>query len=194
MSTANETVHDMQQTAKGIVGAHARLFMAQGLILTVLGMAAVIWPHISSLAVDVYVGWMLMVAGLLSLLMMMFASNVAGFLWSLLTGALLLFAGLLLAFHPVQGVVSLTLVLVAFFICEGIFQIAGALAYRRSFQDSWGWMVASGVADLALASIIISGWPGTAAWALGLIVGVNLISSGVATMAVANAARRASQG
>lgn len=194
MSAANDTMHDMQQAAKGIVRTHASLFMAQGLIMTVLGVAAVIWPHISSLAVDVYVGWMLLVGGLVSLAMMIFAPNVAGFLWSLLSGALLLFAGILLALHPVQGVASLTLVLVAFFICEGIFQVAGALAYRRSFPESWGWMVASGLADLVLAYLIISGWPGTAAWALGLIVGVNLISSGVATMAVASAARRAFEG
>jgi uncharacterized membrane protein HdeD (DUF308 family) len=126
--------------------------------------------------------------------MMMFAPNVAGFLWSLLTGALAVFAGILLALHPVQGVVSLTLVLVAFFICEGIFQIVSSLAYRRSFPGSWGWMFASGIADLVLACVIISGWPGTAAWALGLIVGVNLISSGVATALVAAVARRSAKG
>ncbi len=194
MSTVDNSMLDMDRAAKRIVRSYSGLFLAQGVIMTLLGIAAVIWPHVSTLAVDVYVGWFLLVSGLMSLGMMIFAPNVAGFVWSLLTGALAVFAGILLAFHPVQGVASLTLVLVAFFICEGIFQIAGSLSYRGSFPGSWGWMLASGIADLILAYIIISGWPGTAAWALGLIVGVNLISSGVATIVVAAAARGATEG
>jgi len=194
MGTANETVDDLAQAAKAVVRTHARLFMAQGVIMTVLGVAAVIWPHVSTLAVDVYVGWLLLVGGLLSLAIMLFAPNVAGIFWSLLTGSVLVFAGLLLVLYPVQGVASLTLGLMVLFICEGIFQIVGSLAYRKWFPGSWGWMLASGIADFVLAYVIISGWPGTAGWALGLIVGANLISSGVATMIVANAARRAFAG
>jgi uncharacterized membrane protein HdeD (DUF308 family) len=57
------------------------------------------------------------------------------------------------------------------------------------FPDQWGWMLASGIADLILAGIIIAGWPGTATWALGLIVGVNLITSGAAITMVALAGR-----
>ena len=79
--------------------------------------------------------------------------------------------------------------LTAFFIVEGIFQIAGALAYRDVFPSQWGWMLVSGIADLILAALIIVGWPGTATWALGLIVGVNLITSGAAIVMVALAGR-----
>ena len=96
---------------------------------------------------------------------------------------------MLLLWHPVQGVVSLTLVLVAFFIAEGVFQTVGAFACRSAFPESWGWMVLSGLADLGLAAVIVAGWPGSAAWALGLIVGCNLISSGVAILMVASTVR-----
>jgi uncharacterized membrane protein HdeD (DUF308 family) len=167
------------------------LLLAQGIIITLLGVAAVIWPQFSSLAVDVYIGWIFLFAGVVGLAMMLFAPNVAGFLWSLLTGALALFTGMLLLWHPVEGVVSLTLVLIAFFIAEGVFQIAAAFVYRSAFPESWGWMVMSGIADLILASLIVYGWPGSAGWAIGLIVGINLITSGVATIVVASAAQRA---
>lgn len=189
--SSSDVPFDSRGAVREGVRAHAGLFVAQGVIMTLLGIAAVAWPHISSIAVELYVGWLLLLGGVVSLVMMFFAPNAAGFFWSLLTGALALFAGVLLLWDPVAGVVALTMVLVAFFIAEGVFQTAAGFAYRTAFPDTWGWMVASGVADLALALLIIAGWPSTAAWALGLIVGVSLITSGVATIMVASAARRA---
>ena len=89
-------------------------------------------------------------------------------------------------FAVVRGI---TLVLTAFFIVEGVSQIVASLSYREVFPDSWGWMLASGIADLILAALIIKGWPSTATWALGLIVGINLITSGAAIIMVALAGR-----
>jgi uncharacterized membrane protein HdeD (DUF308 family) len=94
---------------------------------------------------------------------------------------------------PIEGVVSLTIVLTAFFIVEGIFQAAAALIYRDGMPGSWGWLLVSGLADLALAAIIIMGWPATAVWMLGLLVGVNLLTSGWAVVMVALGARDLAQ-
>jgi uncharacterized membrane protein HdeD (DUF308 family) len=185
MSTSEPTINDVRRSVRDAVRLHWHLFLAQGIIMTVLGVLAVIWPQLSTVAVDVYVGWLFLLSGAVGLITMFFAPSASAFFWSLFTAALSLFVGILLLWHPVEGVVSLTLVLIAFFIAEGIFQIVGALNYREAFPDSWGWMLASGIADLILAGLIISGWPGTAAWALGLIVGVNLISSGIAITMVA---------
>ena len=190
MTSSQMTTDDMQRTIRDTVRVHSGLFLAQGIIMTLLGVAAVAWPQISSVAVDVYVGWMFLLSGILGLATMFFAPTVAGFLWSLVTGALALFVGVLLLWHPVEGTASLTLVLISFFIVEGLFQIAAALAYRSALPESWGWMLFSGIADLVLAGLIVAGWPGSANWALGLIVGVNLISSGVALTMVAVAARK----
>jgi uncharacterized membrane protein HdeD (DUF308 family) len=191
MTASDTTFESMHKSIRDSVRFHSGLFVAQGIIMTILGVAAVIWPQISTLAVDVYVGWLLLLSGVLGLVVMFFAPNATGFFWSLLTGALALFAGILLVWHPVQGAASLTLVLTAFFVAEGVFQIATGIGYRSAFPDSWGWMVSSGIADLLLAGVIIAGWPGTAGWALGLIVGVNLITSGVAMIMVAGTVRRA---
>ena len=189
MSTT--TVDELHKSIRDTVRLHSGLFVAQGIIMTLLGIAAVIWPHISSVAVDFYVGWLFVFSGVMALGMMFFAPAVSGFFWSLFTGAVSLFAGMLLLWHPIQGVATLTLVLVAFFVAEGVFQTAGAFAARAIFPDSWGWMLISGVIDLVLAGLIIAGWPGSAAWALGIIVGVNLLSSGVAVTMVATTVRGA---
>jgi len=185
MSSSEPTISDIQRSVRHVVRLHWHLFLAQGVIMTILGVLAVVWPQISTVAVDVYVGWLFLVSGAVGLVTIFFVPTVSAFLWSLLTAALTLFVGILLLWHPVEGAISLTLVLIAFFIVEGIFQIAASLGYREAFPDSWGWMLASGIADLALAAVIIAGWPGTASWALGLIVGVNLITSGIAITMVA---------
>ncbi len=91
---------------------------------------------------------------------------------------------------PVQGAISLTIVLTAFFIAEGVFQTTVAIASRQVLAGTWVWMLLSGLADLVLAAIIIAGWPGTAIWALGLLVGVNLLTSGWAVVVAALAGRR----
>jgi uncharacterized membrane protein HdeD (DUF308 family) len=84
-------------------------------------------------------------------------------------------------------------VLTAFFIVEGIFQAVAALIYRDGMPRSWGWMLVSGLADLALAAIIIMGLPGSVTWVLGLLVGINLLTSGWAVVMVALGAREADQ-
>lgn len=190
MASAHPAPGDMARAIRDNVRLHSGLFTAQGVIMVLLGIAAVIWPQISSLAVSVYVGWLFLLSGVVGLAIMFFAPSAAGFLWSLLTGALALFTGVLLLWHPVAGVVSLTLVLVAFFIAEGVFQVAAAFLYRPAFPESWGWMVVSGIVDLVLAGVIVAGWPGSFSWALGLVVGVNLITSGLAIVMVAAAARK----
>lgn len=189
MSTQSMALNDAERAITETIRTYWVMFLAQGIIMMVLGAAAIIWPQISTLAIDLFVGWMFLVSGLTGLVTMFLASSVAGFLWSLLTAALSLFVGVLLVWHPVEGVVTLTLVLIAFFIAEGVFQIAGAIQNRTAFPDSWGWLLMSGLADLVLAAMLIAGWPSTAIWALGLIVGLNLITSGLAIVMVASGAR-----
>jgi len=189
MSTSEPTVSDIQRSIRDSVRLHWSLFLTQGVIITILGILAVVWPQISTVAVDVYVGVLFFLAGVVGLGVMFYAPTVSSFLWALLTAALSLLVGILLLWHPVEGAVSLTLLLIAFFIVEGVFQIAGAISYREVFPESWGWLLLSGIIDLILAALLIAGWPGTANWALGVIVGINLISSGIALIIVAAKAR-----
>jgi uncharacterized membrane protein HdeD (DUF308 family) len=189
MTSSNPTLSDMQRAVRDTVRLHWQLFLAQGVIMLILGVLAIIWPGISTIAVDIYVGWLFLLSGIVGIFTMFLARDVQAFLWMLLTAALALFVGVILVWHPTEGAVSLTMVLTAFFIVEGIVQIVASLGYRDVFPNQWGWLLASGIADLILAGIIIAGWPGTATRALGLIAGVNLITSGAAITTVALAAR-----
>lgn len=189
MSYSSPTGSDVQRAISDTMKTHWVLFLTQGVIMMVLGVLAIVWPQISTLAVEIYVGWIFLLSGLIGIVAMFFAPSVGAVLWSLLTAALSLFVGVILLWHPVEGAVSLTLVLITFFVVEGMFQTAAGIRYRDLFPESWGWMVMSGIADLVLAVLIISGWPGTARWAIGLIVGVNLITSGLAITMVAVASR-----
>ena len=89
-----------------------------------------------------------------------------------------------------RGAFSLTFLLIVFFIIEGVVSVMFALDHRRELPGAWGWMLASGIVDLALATIILAGLPGTAAWAIGLLVGINLTFGGVALVAMALQARK----
>jgi uncharacterized membrane protein HdeD (DUF308 family) len=97
--------------------------------------------------------------------------------------------GVMLIWKPAQGAVSLTIVLTAFFIADGIFQIVASFTYRDVVPSSWGWLLASGIADLILAAIIIFSWPVSASWTLGLLVGVSLLTTGIAVVVTAIEAR-----
>src|SRR5262249_9544566 len=102
--------------------------------------------------------------------------------------------GVLLLWRPEAGAASLTIVLTALFIAEGTFQIVGSLSYRDVLPGSWGWMLASGIADFLLAAFIVMSWPVSAAWAMCLIAGINLITSGSALVTTAIEGRSFTQG
>ncbi len=184
-----QNVSEMQNALKDALKTHWKLFLFQGVVMVILGILAVAWPAVATLAVDIYIGWLFLISGTVGLVAMFSARDVPAFLWTLLTAALAMAVGVLLIWKPAEGAESLTIVLTAFFIAEGVFQIAGSFAYRDAMPGSWGWMLASGISDLILAGLLIMYWPVSAAWALGLLVGVNLITSGVAIVVTAIEAR-----
>ncbi len=95
----------------------------------------------------------------------------------------------MLLLWPMSGVLSLTLILIVFFVIEGVASIMFALEHKRELSGRWSWMLASGIIDLILATIIFAGLPGTAAWAIGLLVGINMVFGGSALIAMALHAR-----
>jgi uncharacterized membrane protein HdeD (DUF308 family) len=190
MADMDPTLSDMQRAVANAFGAHWKLFLFQGAVMVVLGVLAICAPVAASIAVAIYVGWLLLISGIVGLIAIVSTHHVHAFLWSLITAALSVLIGVLLVLMPVQGAVSLTIVLTAFFVAEGVFQTTVAVASRHVLAGTWVWMLLSGIADLVLAAIIIEGWPGTAVWALGLLVGVNLLTSGWAVVVAAFGGRR----
>ena len=193
MTTLDTSLTEMQRGVREALGAHWGLMLAQGAIMVVLGLVAVVWPVTATIAVDIFAGWLFLISGGIGLVAIFSADNVPAFIWSLITAALSVVVGVLLIWRPIEGAVSLTFVLIAFFIAEGVFQIATSIAYRDVVSRSWGWMLVSGITDLVLAAIIIIGMPLSAGWALGLLVGINLVTSGWAIVMTALAGRSVAQ-
>jgi uncharacterized membrane protein HdeD (DUF308 family) len=159
-------------------------------VLLVLGATAVVLPPIATLAVTILLGWLFLVSGILGLITTFWMRHAPGFWWSLLSAVLGIVVGAVLLASPLTGAFSLTLVLVAFFLVEGAVSIMFALDHKRELSGQWGWMLASGIIDLALAIMIFAGLPSTAAWAVGLLVGINMIFGGSALIAMALHARK----
>ena len=171
-----------------IVRDHWKLFLIEGIILVVLGLLAVAVPMVAGLAVTILFGWLFLISGIVGLIATFALRHAPGFWWSLLSAVLGILVGGWLLIQPALGLLSLTYLLIAFFIVEGIATIMFALEHRRALSGRWGWMLASGIVDLFLAVVILSGLPGTIAWALGLVVGINMVFGGTSMIGMALAA------
>jgi uncharacterized membrane protein HdeD (DUF308 family) len=183
---------DMAKALKRSLHEHWRMFLIEGIVLLVLGAAAIAVPPLAGLAATIVLGWVFVIGGIVGLASTFGARRAPGFGWSLLSAIVAVIAGTLLLWNPLAGLATLTYVLIGYFIAEGIFCIGLAIAHRRELMGSWEWLLFNGVIDLVLAGIIISGLPGALAWALGLLVGIDLVFGGAALIAMALAARRAS--
>jgi len=170
---------------------HWRLFLTEGIVLLMLGVAAIVLPQIATLAVEILIGWVLLASGVVGLISSWRMRRAPGFGWSLFSGALGVAAGLVLLRWPLSGAFSLTLILTVFLVLEGIASIMLALSHRHGFSARWGLMLLSGVVDLILGAIVFLGLPGTAVWAIGLLVGINLVFGGSALISMALQARAA---
>lgn len=170
---------------------HWVLFLIEGLMLIAFGAIAIIVPGAAALAVTVLLGWLFLLSGILGLATTIWMRQMPGFWWALLSAGLAIATGAALLWWPFGGVLSLTLGLAIFFLIEGAVSIMYALDHRREFSGRWGWMLVSGVVDIVLALLILVGFPGTATWALGLLVGINMLMGGIALVAMALHARTA---
>ena len=170
---------------------HWVLFLIEGLMLVAFGAIAIIVPGAAALAVTVLLGWLFLLSGVFGLITTFWMRRMPGFWWALLSALLAIATGAALLWWPFGGVLSLTLGLAIFFLIEGAVSIMYALDHRREFSGRWGWMLASGVVDIVLALLILAGFPGTATWAIGLLVGINMLMGGVALVAMALHARTA---
>ena len=171
------------------VREHWVLFLIEGIVLVVLGVLAIVVPMVATIAVTILIGWLFLISGVVGLITTLRMRNAPGYWWSLLSAVLGTVAGIVLLGWPVLGAVSLTLLLTVVFTIEGVASIMYALEHRKELTGRWEWMLASGVVDLILAFIILTGLPGTAVWALGLLVGINMLFGGTSMIAMALHAR-----
>jgi uncharacterized membrane protein HdeD (DUF308 family) len=187
--TLPQDVTNLQSRMSAAVREHWKAFLFEGILLVVLGLAAIIVPPLASLAVTIFLGWMFLVSGIAGLALTYWARQMPGFWWSLISAALAAGAGIVLLARPVQGTLTLTIVVGAYFLAEGVTTIMYALEHRRELSQRWSWLLVAGLMDILIAGIIIAGLPGSALWAVGLLVGINLLFGGITLIGMALAAR-----
>jgi len=189
MTMNQPNIEQIQRTVATSLHQHWMMFLIEGIVLIVLGLIAIVVPPIATLAVEILFGWLFLVSGVVGLVTTFWMRHAPGFWWALLSAVLGIGAGIVLLAWPLSGVLSLTLVLIVFFAIEGVATFMYALEHKRELSGRWGWMLASGIVDLIVAGVIFAGLPGTAAWAIGILVGINMIFGGSALIAMAMHAR-----
>lgn len=175
----------MRETVK----RYSLWYLIQGVLLVVAGLLAVVYPVISSTAVIVLLGWILVVSGVLQGISLIGASHVPNFWLQLISVVLALLVGFLLLSDPEQGLQTITLLLIVFLMIQGISKVVFALTIRPF--PNWAWVLASGVLGIVLSVALWGSLPGTAAWLIGLLLGIELIGEGAAIAYLAWQVRQA---
>ena len=188
--TLPHDINELQAKMRDTVRQHWKAFLFEGIVLAVLGLAAMIVPSLAGLAVTIFLGWVFLITGIFGLFVSYWAREMPGFWWSLISAALAVLAGGLLLARPMQGVLTLTIVVGAYFLAEGIATIMYALEHRQKLSERWSWLILAGAMDIIIAGLIVAGLPGSAEWAIGLLAGLNLLFGGATLIGMALAARK----
>lgn len=167
--------------------ANWRWLVGLGIVWMVLGALAIIVPFGATLAFEILLGAIFAVGGVIQIAQAFRLRNWKGYGTNMLGGVLALVLGVLLLVYPFQGVLTLTLFLGAFFIVSGVVQVISALQHRE--LRNWGWILASGILGIVVGVLILLGWPSTAVWAIGVLVGIELIVTGWSLLMIGLSAR-----
>jgi len=179
----------MAHTPSDVLRQASTLSILWGVALICLGILAIGSPMVAAVAVNTLIAWLIMIAGIVHLAVALHTREAGSMIWRLLVGLAYLAFGIYVIAHPALGVASLTLVLASLFLVEGIFNIFLFFRIRASQRSSW--VLLDGVVTLLLGAMIYMQWPSSSAWAIGTLVGVSLIFSGVTRVMLALTVRRA---
>ena len=176
--SVDQAARIMRDAMRDAIKRHSLWYMIQGILMMLAGLVALLFPLVSSVAIILLLGWLLIISGILQGISLIGASNVPHFWLQLISVVLSIVIGLMFLNDPGGGLVALTLLLVVFFIVGGMARIVFALTIRP--LSDWGWVLASGIIGVLLGIYLFASLPITAAWILGLLFGIQLLSEGAA--------------
>lgn len=166
-----------------IIKKHRGLFLAEGIVFIILGILAVALPGVMTLGIELLIGWLFLIGGIFQGYRAFTARHEHGFYASLISAIFSVIIGIMLLAYPLTGVLTLTLLMIVYFVVDGILRLI--LAFQLRPLLNWGWLAVSAVFSLALGLLLWSGWPGVAGWALGLLVGINMLFFGSSLLTLA---------
>src|SRR5262249_58506031 len=170
------------------IAAHWIGYVVLGIVLVLVGMAAIAFPFLSTIAAKIALGWIFVFSGVAIIVHAFSAGDWRGFFWNLLIGLLHLIVGGYLALLPLTGILTLTILIAALLIADGLLEVGMALRLRP--QEGWGWILLSGLVAIAAGLLIALQLPNSSTWTIGLIVGIKMIFAGWAFITLALAAHR----
>lgn len=165
-----------------------RYLMGGGILLVVLGLIAISTPFVTGITLSVVLGGLLVVGALAHVVHAFSGQEGKGSIWQIALAVVYTFAGISLIVNPIIGLTSLTLLVIGYFVVDGIVEIASGLRMRS--EPRWALVVASGTISLVLAGLLWIGFPSTALWAIGLLFGVNILTTGLSLVAIAMVSRK----
>jgi uncharacterized membrane protein HdeD (DUF308 family) len=177
---AQSTTNIFKQAAGASIG--------WGIVMILLGVLALFLPLATGIAVSIAVAWLVIFGGIAYVASAFAARGAGSFLWRVLIGAVYILGGLYLAFNPGIALASLTLAMAVMFLFEGVMETILFIKFRTLHGS--GWFLFDGLVTLFLAYLILRPWPGSSIWAIGTILGVNLVTSGFTRLMSSVAARR----
>jgi uncharacterized membrane protein HdeD (DUF308 family) len=168
----------MREAMRETVKKYSLWYLLQGVLLIVAGVLALVYPVIASVAIITLLGWILIITGVLQGISLIGARDVPHYWLSLISAVLAIVIGLLLLRQPDSGLLVMTVLLIVYFMVEGISKVIFALTIRPF--PNWGWVLASGLVGILLAVYLWANMPVTSEWVLGVLLGILLVSEGTA--------------
>ena len=176
--TLDAAAQVMREAMRETVRRHSLWYLIQGGVMVLAGVLALVYPIASSFAAVLLLGWLLIISGVVQGISLFDVRKVPHFWLQLVSVVLSVIVGVLLIRHRGQGLLVLTLLLLVYFMIEGISKVIFALTIRPF--PNWGWVLASGIIGILLALYLLASLPVTAIWLLGVLLGIQLICEGAA--------------
>lgn len=174
--TVNDASAVLRQAVRDTIRKRSLLFLIQGGVMVVAGILALLFPALMSTGLIELLGWLLVISGIVQSVSLIGATQVPYFWMQLVSTALQVVVGYLLISHPEAGVFAIMLLMLVLFLVGGIARIVFALMIRP--MPDWGWILASGLVAIVCSLVLIGSLPEAAAWLLGILLGVQLITEG----------------
>jgi uncharacterized membrane protein HdeD (DUF308 family) len=168
----------MREAMRETVKRYSLWYLLQGALMVLAGVLALIYPLLASVAMVYLLAWILIISGLLQAIGLIGARDVPHYWLQLISVVLAIVIGLLLLNQPESGLLVMTVLLIVFFMVEGISKIIFALTIRPF--PNWGWVLASGLVGIVLAVFLWANMPIASEWVLGILLGIMLVSEGAA--------------
>ena len=185
--TIEAAAQALREATRETVRRYSTWYLVQGVLMVIAGIVALLYPFVSSVALVLFLGWILIISGIVQGISLISAQNVPNFWLQLVSAVLSIIVGVLFLLRPGEAVVTLALLLIVFFMVEGFAKIVFSLTIRP--LPNWGWVLAS-IVGILLSFYLLANLTTTAVWLLGVLLGIQLICEGVALSSLAWRVRR----